>query len=142
MARHRNSKPRAVIGTPWFIRLGIYTVVAIVGLVLTVLGFAEPDQVDSWLGQTGSVAALIGGLLAMANTGRGSDEPAEPVVVEAPAANRSFERALSAIESASAALNVHASRGVASTEAPADTSYRADPLGDDLPVYDAPTSGV
>lgn len=82
-----NPKPRAVIGTPWFIRLGLYVVVAIVGLVLTVLGIAQPEQVDSWLGQVGSVAALIGGLLAAANTGRESDE--KPIAVEVPAQHQS-----------------------------------------------------
>lgn len=78
----RNPKPRAVIGTPWFVRLTLYVIVAVVGLVLTVLGYASPDQVDGWLGQIGSVAALVGGLLAAANTGRESDE--KPVAVEVP----------------------------------------------------------
>lgn len=111
MARHsRNAKPRAVIGTPWFIRLGIYTLVALVGLVLTVLGIAQPEQVDSWLGQTGSIAALIGGLLAAVNTGRESDE--KPVAVTAPA------------------------------PAPAPQAVRDTGIGDDLPVFDGPTSGV
>lgn len=68
------SKPRAVIGTPWWIRLAIYVVVAVAGLILTVLGIAQPGQVDSWLGQTGGLAALIGGLVATVNTGRESDE--------------------------------------------------------------------
>ena len=71
------AKPRAVVATPWWIRLAVYTLVAIVGLVLTVLGIAEPAQVDSWLGQTGSIAALIGGMLAMVHTGRASDESKE-----------------------------------------------------------------
>ena len=79
-------KPRAVIGTPWFVRLSVYVVVAVVGLVLTVLGFATPSDVDSWLGQVGSLAALVGGLLAAANTGRESDE--KPVGVEVPVALR------------------------------------------------------
>ncbi|GAB3946690.1 hypothetical protein [Corynebacterium tapiri] len=76
MANHyKNSpKPRAVIGTPWFVRLAVYVVVAAVGLALTVAGIVQPEQVDSWLGQTGSLAALIGGLLAAVNTGRESDE--------------------------------------------------------------------
>lgn len=74
MKTHRAPKPRAVIGTPWWIRLAIYVVVAIVGLVLTVFGIVQPAQVDSWLGQTGGLAALIGGLIAAANTGKESDE--------------------------------------------------------------------
>ena len=77
-----NPKPRAVIGSPWWLRLALYVLVAVVGLVLTVLGLAQPEQVDAWLGQVGSVAALIGGLLAAANTGRESDE--KPVAVEVP----------------------------------------------------------
>lgn len=68
------SKPRAVISTPWWIRLAVYVVVGLVGLVLTVLGIVEPAQVDSWLGQTGGIAAFIGGLLAAVHTGRDSDE--------------------------------------------------------------------
>ena len=85
MANHARTtapKPRAVIGTPWWIRLAIYVVVAVAGLVLTVLGVAQPEQVDSWLGQTGSIAALVGGLLAAVNTGRESDE--KPVGVAVP----------------------------------------------------------
>ena len=83
MSNHSSPKPRAVIGTPWWIRLAIYVAVAVVGLVLTVLGAVQPEQVDAWLGQVGSVAALIGGLLAAVNTGRESDE--KPVAVEVPA---------------------------------------------------------
>ena len=75
-------KPRAVIGTPWWIRLAIYVVVAGTGLVLTVLGIAQPEEVDSWLAQTGSLAAMIGGLIAAVNTGRESDEA--PLRVEVP----------------------------------------------------------
>lgn len=80
-----------IVGTPWFIRLGLYVIVAIVGLVLTVLGMANPDQVDGWLQQAGSLAAIVGGLFAAANTGPDSDNhprsseprPAtnEPVIV-------------------------------------------------------------
>lgn len=81
---HRVSRsaptPRAVIGTPWWLRLLIYVIVAVVGLVLTALGIVRPEQVDSWLGQVGSLAALVGGLLASANTGRASDlSPAEEI---------------------------------------------------------------
>ena len=65
--------PQAVVGTPWWIRLAIYVSVATIGLVMTVLGMAQPEQVDGWLTQSGSIAALIGGLLAAANTGRASD---------------------------------------------------------------------
>lgn len=84
MTKRTAPKPRAVVGTPWFVRLAVYVVVAVVGLVMTVLGFATPADVDSWLGQVGSLAALIGGLLAAANTGRGSDEKSEPVEMAVP----------------------------------------------------------
>lgn len=112
MAKHKyaRQKPRGVVGSPWWVRLAIYTAVAIAGLVLTVLGIAQPDQVDSWLGQTGSIAALIGGLLAAVNTGRESDE--KPVAVAVPA------------------------------PAPAPQAVRDTGIGDDLPVFDGPTSGV
>lgn len=86
MANHAQAtapKPRAVIGTPWWVRLAVYVVVAVAGLVLTVLGVAQPEQVDSWLGQTGSIAALVGGLLAAVNTGRESDEKPVGVPVQA-----------------------------------------------------------
>lgn len=77
-------KPRAVIGTPWWLRLLIYVIVAVVGLVLTAMGIVRPEQVDSWLGQVGSLAALVGGLLASANTGRASDlSPAEEIAANA-----------------------------------------------------------
>ncbi|TVS29786.1 hypothetical protein [Corynebacterium sanguinis] len=86
MTHRATSTPRAVIGTPWWLRLLIYVIVAIVGLVLTALGIVRPEQVDSWLGQVGSLAALIGGLLAAANTGRASDmSPAEEIAANRPA---------------------------------------------------------
>lgn len=64
MARTRNLE---VVTTPWFIRLGLYILVAAVGLVLTVLGYAVPEDVDTWLGQLGPIAAMIGGLAAAFN---------------------------------------------------------------------------
>lgn len=73
-------KPRAVIGTPWFIRKAIYATVTIVGLVAVVLGWVQPDQVDLWVTQAGSLAAIIGGGMAALNTGWESDE--KPVGVE------------------------------------------------------------
>lgn len=67
-------KPRAVIGTPWFIRKAVYAVVTIIGLAAVVLGWAQPDQVDQWVAQAGSLAAIIGGGMAAMNTGWESDE--------------------------------------------------------------------
>ena len=88
MAKHYATpapKPRAVIGTPWWIRLAVYVIVATVGLALVAFGIVSPEQVDGWLGQTGGLAALIGGLLAAVNTGRESDEAPVGVVIEQPA---------------------------------------------------------
>ena len=88
MAKHYTNpapKPRAVIGTPWWIRLAVYVVVAAVGLALVAFGIVSPDEVDGWLGQTGGLAALIGGALAAVNTGRESDEAPVGVVIEQPA---------------------------------------------------------
>ena len=88
MAKHYTNpapKPRAVIGTPWWIRLAVYVVVAAVGLALVAFGIASPEQVDGWLGQTGGLAALIGGALAAVNTGRESDEAPVGVVIDQPA---------------------------------------------------------
>ena len=82
---------RAVVATPWWVRLATYVIVAIIGLVATALGVVQPDQVDQWLGQVGSLAALIGGLMAATHTGRASDEtPAQEMarlnpIVEEPA---------------------------------------------------------
>lgn len=83
--------PRAVIGTPWFIRKAIYLVVTVVGLVAVVLGWVTPGDVDVWLTQVGSLAAVVGGGMAAMNTGRASDlspaeEIAENTVAFAPAA--------------------------------------------------------
>lgn len=77
MARTRSPE---VVQTPWFIRLGLYVVVAAVGLVLTVLGYTQPDQVDGWLDQVGRIAALVGGLLAAVNVTKDTKKPtpAEP----------------------------------------------------------------
>ena len=73
---HRTStqKPRAIVGTPWFIRKAIYVVVGLVGLVAVAFGIVSPEQADGWLAQAGSLAAVLGGFLAGANTGRASDE--------------------------------------------------------------------
>ena len=91
MIHRTTSTPRAVIGTPWWVRLAVYVVVATVGLVLTALGIVRPEQVDSWLGQVGSLAALIGGLLAAANTGPASDmSPAEEIAANKPANSTTF----------------------------------------------------
>lgn len=74
-------KPRAVIGTPWFIRKTVYVIVTIVGLVCVLLGVVQPDQVDNWVtqasiiaAQLGPLAAIIGGGMAAMNTGWESDE--------------------------------------------------------------------
>lgn len=74
-------KPRAVIGTPWFIRKAVYVIVTIVGLVCVLLGWVQPDQVDNWVtqasiiaAQLGPLAAIIGGGMAAMNTGWESDE--------------------------------------------------------------------
>ena len=73
-------KPRAVIGTPWFIRKAVYAVVTIIGLAAVVLGWVQPEQVDQWVAQAGSLAAIIGGGMAAMNTGWESDE--KPVGVD------------------------------------------------------------
>lgn len=73
-------KPRAVIGTPWVVRKAIYLVATLVGLAAVVLGWAQPDQVDQWVAQAGSLAAIIGGGMAAMNTGWESDE--KPVGVD------------------------------------------------------------
>ncbi|MCT1450656.1 hypothetical protein [Corynebacterium sp. p3-SID1194] len=77
-------KPRAVIGTPWVVRKAIYLVATLVGLAAVVLGWAQPDQVDQWVAQAGSLAAIIGGGMAAMNTGWESDE--KPVGVDVAAA--------------------------------------------------------
>lgn len=77
-------KPRAVIGTPWFIRKAVYAVVTIIGLAAVVLGWVQPEQVDQWVAQAGSLAAIIGGGMAAMNTGWESDE--KPVGVDVAAA--------------------------------------------------------
>ena len=66
--------PRMSPLAPWWLRLAIYVVVAVTGLALTAMGFADSAQVDSWLEQVGPIAATIGGLLAAINTGRASDQ--------------------------------------------------------------------
>lgn len=91
MTRKRNVD---VVATPWFIRLGLYILIGAIGLVLSFLGIVAPEQVDTWLGQVGNLAALVGGLLAAVNVTRDSkdsddDEPqpaaSTPSPVPAPA---------------------------------------------------------
>lgn len=72
----------SAVGTPWFIRQAIYLVTLVVGLVAVVFGIASPGDVDAVLSQVASVAAVLGGGLAAANTGRESDEG--PKVIEVP----------------------------------------------------------
>lgn len=72
--------PRAVIGTPWFLRKAIYLIVTLIGLVAVVMGWVAPGDVDEWLTQVGSLAAVVGGGMAAMNTGKASDEtPAEEI---------------------------------------------------------------
>lgn len=73
-------KPRGVIGTPWFVRKAVYAAATLIGLAAVILGWAQPDQVDQWVTQLGSLAAVIGGGMAAMNTGWESDE--KPVAVE------------------------------------------------------------
>ena len=85
--RAETTTPRAVIGTPWFIRKAVYVIVTIIGLVCVLLGVAQPDQVDNWLhqasliaAQLGPLAAVIGGGMAAMNTGAASDKsPAQEI---------------------------------------------------------------
>lgn len=83
MARTRNAD---VVQTPWFIRIGIYIVVAVIGLALTIMGYVDPGQVDSWLGQVGNIAAVVGGLLAAVNVNKDVKKPESPPVQSAPPA--------------------------------------------------------
>lgn len=72
--------PRAVIGTPWFIRKAVYLIVTLVGLVAVIFGWVTPGDVDMWLTQVGSLAAVVGGGMAAMNTGRASDKsPAQEI---------------------------------------------------------------
>lgn len=71
---YSNPKPRAVIGSPWFVRKAVYLIVGLVGLVAVAFGIVSPEQADSWLAQAGSLAAVLGGFLAGVNTGPASDE--------------------------------------------------------------------
>ena len=84
--RATTTTPRAVIGSPWFIRKAVYLAVGLVGLVAVAFGLVSPEQADSWLAQAGSLAAVLGGFLAGANTGPASDEsPAQEIARRQPA---------------------------------------------------------
>ena len=86
MTHRANTTPRAVIGSPWFIRKAVYLAVGLVGLVAVAFGIVSPEQADSWLAQAGSLAAVLGGFLAGANTGPASDEsPAQEIARRQPA---------------------------------------------------------
>lgn len=78
-------KPRAVIGTPWFIRKAVYLIVGVVGLVAVAFGLVSPEQADSWMAQAGSLAAVLGGFMSAAYTGPASDKtPAEEIAENLP----------------------------------------------------------
>lgn len=88
MTHHvETATPRAVIGTPWFIRKAVYVIATVIGLVAVVLGWATPGDVDSWLHQASLIAeqlvplaAIIGGGMAAMNTGEASDKsPAQEI---------------------------------------------------------------
>lgn len=61
------------LGNSWWVRKLIYVIVAVVGLVATGVGFVSPDLADSWLSQSGNIAAAVGGIVAALFTGRFSD---------------------------------------------------------------------
>lgn len=85
--RAETTTPRAVIGSPWWIRKAVYVVATIIGLVAVVLGWATPGDVDMWLTQLGPLAAVIGGGMAAMNTGAASDKsPAQEIADNATAA--------------------------------------------------------
>lgn len=67
MSRTRNID---TVVLPWFIRLGLYVVIAIVGAVGVARGWVDQATVDGWLDQSGYLAALIGGVVASLNVTR------------------------------------------------------------------------
>lgn len=73
---HRMQNARNVVATPWWLRLCLYVVVAIGGLIATALGLVEPADVDNWLAQVVSVGALIGGGMAAVNVEKPAREAA------------------------------------------------------------------
>lgn len=77
------TKPRTPLGSPWVIRKTIYAVVTLIGVAAVVLGWVQPDQVDQWVAQAGSLAAIIGGGLATLNTNQTSDDYS--LIAQAPA---------------------------------------------------------
>lgn len=73
---HRMQDVRTVVGTPWWLRLCLYVVVAIGGLIATALGLVEPADVDNWLAQVVSLGALIGGGMAAVHVEKPAPEAA------------------------------------------------------------------
>lgn len=73
---HRMQNARNVVATPWWLRLCLYVVVAIGGLIATALGLVEPADVDNWLAQVVSFGALIGGGMAAVNVEKPAREAA------------------------------------------------------------------
>lgn len=73
---HRMQNARNVVGTPWWLRLCLYVVVAIGGLIATALGLVEPADVDNWLAQAVSLGALIGGGMAAVHVEKPARETA------------------------------------------------------------------
>lgn len=69
-------RTKETVVTPWFIRLGIYVAVGLVGLVTVAMGFAQPEQVEAWIGQVGGLSAVIGALFAGTNLTRDEKVPA------------------------------------------------------------------
>ena len=81
----RSPKPRAVIGSPWFVRKAVYLIVGLVGLIAVAFGIVSPEQADSWLAQAASLGAALGGFYAGVNTGPASDEsPAQEIARNTP----------------------------------------------------------
>lgn len=73
---HRMQNARNVVGTPWWLRLCLYVVVATGGLIATALGLVEPADVDNWLTQVVSLGALISGGMAAVHVEKPTRETA------------------------------------------------------------------
>lgn len=81
---HRMQNARNVVATPWWLRLCLYVVVAIGGLIATALGLVEPADVDNWLAQVVSLGALIGGGMAAVHVEKPTRDttPAESALLD------------------------------------------------------------
>lgn len=96
MARKRSNETVAV---PWYVRIGVYGLLGLVGVVSVTFGFADTSQVDSWFSQADGIALVVVSILAGLNINKDKKEDPEPPKPAGPSANQLLNNLRNAVAS-------------------------------------------